>query len=48
MVCKWCYPKSELEDLCVAGKGTGLVAREFLRVRSPMTSLAETVSLCIV
>jgi hypothetical protein len=24
-VCKWCYPKIELEDLCKAGKEIGLL-----------------------
>ena len=29
-VCKWCYPKVSLEDLCVAGKGMGLQSIELL------------------
>ena len=29
-VCKWCYPKISLEDLCVAGKGMGLQSIELL------------------
>ena len=29
-VCKWCYPKINLEDLCVAGKGMGLQSIELL------------------
>ena len=31
-VCKWCYPKISLEDLCVAGKGMGLSSIELLEV----------------
>ena len=31
-VCKWCYPKVELEDLCVAGKQMGLQSIELLKV----------------
>ena len=30
-VCKWCYPKVGLEDLCVAGKEMGLQSIELLR-----------------
>ena len=29
-VCKWCYPKISLEDLCVAGKKMGLQSIELL------------------
>jgi len=29
-VCKWCYPKIALEDLCVAGKAMGLQSIELL------------------
>lgn len=29
-VCKWCYPKISLEDLCVAGKAMGLGSIELL------------------
>ena len=29
-VCKWCYPKVSLEDLCVAGKSMGLQSIELL------------------
>jgi hydroxypyruvate isomerase len=29
-VCKWCYPKVSLEDLCVAGKEMGLSSIELL------------------
>ncbi len=29
-VCKWCYPKISLEDLCKAGKGIGLSSIELL------------------
>ena len=31
-VCKWCYPKIELEDLCKAGKEFGLRSVELLTV----------------
>jgi hydroxypyruvate isomerase len=31
-VCKWCYPKIALEDLCVAGKEFGLRSVELLKV----------------
>ena len=31
-VCKWCYPKVSLEDLCVAGKGMGLSSIELLEI----------------
>jgi len=31
-VCKWCYPKITLEDLCVAGKDMGLQSIELLKV----------------
>jgi hydroxypyruvate isomerase len=30
-VCKWCYPKISLEDLCVAGKPMGLQSIELLQ-----------------
>src|SRR5436190_6192752 len=30
-VCKWCYSKINLEDLCVAGKEMGLQSIELLR-----------------
>ena len=30
-VCKWCYPKISLEDLCTAGKEMGLTSIELLR-----------------
>jgi hydroxypyruvate isomerase len=30
-VCKWCYPKIALEDLCVAGKEMGLKSVELLQ-----------------
>jgi hydroxypyruvate isomerase len=30
-VCKWCYPKISLEDLCVAGKEMGLQSIELLQ-----------------
>ena len=29
-VCKWCYPKVSLEELCVAGKAMGLTSVELL------------------
>ena len=29
-VCKWCYPKHSIEDLCVAGKEFGLASIELL------------------
>ena len=29
-VCKWCYPKISLDDLCVAGKAMGLQSIELL------------------
>ena len=29
-VCRWCYPKIKLDDLCVAGKQMGLVAIDLL------------------
>jgi hydroxypyruvate isomerase len=32
-VCKWCYPKIALEDLCKAGKEMGLRSIELLEVR---------------
>ena len=32
-VCKWCYPKVSLEDLCVAGKEMGLQSIELLEVK---------------
>src|SRR5436305_2032294 len=31
-VCKWCYQKVSLEDLCVAGKEMGLQSIELLMV----------------
>src|SRR5438105_6993879 len=31
-VCKWCYPKVNLQDLCVAGKEMGLQSVELLEV----------------
>src|SRR5204863_2084567 len=31
-VCKWCYPKVKLDDLCVAGKEMGLQSIELLTV----------------
>src|SRR5438034_11314427 len=31
-VCKWCYPKVSLEDLCVAGKEMGLQSIELLEI----------------
>ena len=31
-VCKWCYPKVSLEDLCLAGKDMGLHSVELLAV----------------
>src|SRR5262245_52002627 len=31
-VCKWCYPKVNLEDLCLAGKQMGLHSVELLTV----------------
>src|ERR1041385_9407259 len=30
-VCKWCYPKISLDDLCTAGKGFGLQSVELLQ-----------------
>jgi len=30
-VCKWCYPRISLEDLCVAGKEMGLTSVELLQ-----------------
>src|SRR5580704_10365743 len=30
-VCKWCYPKVSLEDLCTAGKDMGLASIELLQ-----------------
>ena len=30
-VCKWCYPKVSLEELCVAGKAMGLTSVELLQ-----------------
>src|SRR5436190_2370984 len=32
-VCKWCYPKVALEDLCTAGKEVGLRSVELLEVK---------------
>lgn len=32
-VCKWCYPKVSLEDLCQAGKEMGLASIELLEVK---------------
>jgi hydroxypyruvate isomerase len=32
-VCKWCYPKIALEDLCKAGKEMGLTSIELLEVK---------------
>jgi hydroxypyruvate isomerase len=32
-VCKWCYPKVELEDLCRTGKEMGLKSIELLEVK---------------
>ena len=32
-VCKWCYPKTDLETLCVAGKEMGLQSIELLQPR---------------
>jgi len=32
-VCKWCYEKTPLEDLCVAGKAMGLQSVELLQVK---------------
>jgi len=32
-VCKWCYPKVSLEDLCQAGKEMGLTSIELLEVK---------------
>jgi hydroxypyruvate isomerase len=32
-VCKWCYPKVSLEDLCKAGKEMGLSSVELLEVK---------------
>jgi hydroxypyruvate isomerase len=32
-VCKWCYPKIELEELCKAGKAMGLSSIELLEVK---------------
>lgn len=32
-VCKWCYPKLSLEDLCKAGKQMGLSSIELLEVK---------------
>ncbi len=32
-VCKWCYPKIELNDLCVAGKKMGLQSIELLEIK---------------
>src|SRR5690349_18256644 len=32
-VCKWCYPKIELEDFCKAGKDIGLQSIELLEVK---------------
>ncbi|MSU60874.1 MAG: hydroxypyruvate isomerase [Pedosphaera sp.] len=32
-VCKWCYPKIELNDLCVAGKKMGLQSVELLETK---------------
>jgi hydroxypyruvate isomerase len=32
-VCKWCYPKVSLEDLCAAGKEMGLQSVELLEVK---------------
>src|SRR5688572_17778655 len=32
-VCKWCYPKIELEDLCKAAKEIGLQSIELLEIQ---------------
>src|SRR5207249_10768793 len=32
-VCKWCYPKVALEDLCKAGKEMGLTSVELIEVK---------------
>ena len=38
-VCKWCYPKVELKDLCVAGKAMGLQSIELLEPKDWPTLL---------
>src|SRR4026209_1238534 len=30
-VCKWCYPKQSIEELCIAGKEFGLQSVELLQ-----------------
>ena len=37
-VCKWCYPKIELEALAIAGKQFGLHSIELLEVKDIPTS----------
>src|SRR5215475_12455608 len=32
-VCKWCYPKTSLEDLCKAGKEMGLQSVELIEMK---------------
>src|ERR1051325_1707729 len=32
-VCKWCYPKISLDDLCTAGKEFGLKSVELLEIK---------------
>src|SRR6266446_6130652 len=32
-VCKWCYPKVSLEDLCAAGKEMGLTSVDLIEVK---------------
>ena len=36
-VCKWCYPKVSLEDLCKSGKEMGLTSVELLEVKDFQT-----------
>src|SRR6266511_3126632 len=38
-VCKWCYPKVELKDLCIAGKQMGLQSIELLEPKDWPTLL---------
>ena len=38
-VCKWCYPKVSLEDMCVAAKEIGLSSIELLNPSDLLMSL---------
>jgi hydroxypyruvate isomerase len=40
-VCKWCYPKIDLEALCVAGKEMGLQSIELLQPKEVATTVKK-------